>query len=71
MMLPKQSALVARSVSTMPLAGGLQPSGCSIGKKLLCAAALGTCGIVCASGAVPACVQCLGALGMSSCVDCL
>jgi hypothetical protein len=71
MTLPKQSAPVARNVSTHPIAGALTPSGCNFVKKALCASALAACAAVCVGSGGAACVQCLGALGMSSCIDCV
>lgn len=67
---PLQSQAVARRESTATLAVGVTPSGCNVFKKIACAAAVAACATTCLAGPA-ACVSCFGALGASSCIDCL
>jgi len=48
----------------------VHPQGCSIWKKIGCAAALAACAASCVITG-PECVGCFAALGASSCIDCL
>ncbi|MEP9386556.1 hypothetical protein [Mesorhizobium sp. KR9-304] len=68
---PNQSRPVHRKAGVGSADTGVEPSGCNIFKAAGCAIALAACGAVCVTGAVPACVSCLGALGAGSCIDCL
>ncbi len=67
--LPPQNPAVPRGRSTTAFTSGLGPSGCSIFKKVACAAAVAACAATCAAGG--ACAACFAGLGMSSCIDCL
>jgi hypothetical protein len=71
MRLPTQSAAVVRNPQVGRLAAGVEPSGCSIFKKVACAGALVACGAVCVGTLGTACVQCLAGIGASGCIDCL
>jgi len=70
MRLPVQSPAIARRVSTATLAMGVTPSGCNVFKAVACAASVLACGATCLTGPA-ACAACFGALGASSCIDCL
>jgi len=70
MNLPNLSQPVQRYGNTSTVSIGVNPSGCSWGKKIECAAAIAACGATCALGP-EVCVPCLASIGASSCLDCL
>ncbi|MDN2581921.1 hypothetical protein [Aquibium sp. ELW1220] len=70
MRLPVQSPAIARRRSTAAFSDGITPSGCSVLKKIACAAAVAACATTCLAGPA-ACISCFGAVGASSCIDCL
>jgi hypothetical protein len=53
------------------MSGAIDASGCSIWKKISCAAALAACGAVCIGSAGMACAQCLAGVGAAGCIDCV
>jgi len=71
MKLPVQSLPLARRTSTATFAGGIAPSGCSVFKKVACAASLIACGAVCVGSVGTACAQCLAGIGAAGCIDCV
>ena len=71
MNVPKQTAPLYRSASTAPIGGRVAMSGCSVLKKIACAAAVAACTATCVASGGTACAACFGALGASSCIDCL
>jgi hypothetical protein len=71
MRLPNQAPAITRGVSIDPADGAINLSGCSVFKKIACAAALAACAAVCVGSAGTACVECLAGLGASGCVDCV
>jgi hypothetical protein len=71
MRLPIQAPTVARGVSTSPISGAIDPSGCSMWKKISCAGALAACGAVCIGTGGLACAQCLAGIGAAGCIDCV
>lgn len=68
MNLPVLSAPMQRTRGTKASLDGVNPSSCSIWKKIGCAAAIAACAPSCV--APPACSACLEAIGMSGCFDC-
>jgi hypothetical protein len=70
MRLPQQARAVARGVSSFPVGNQIEPSGCSVFKKITCAGAIAACGAVCVGSLGTACVQCLAGIGASGCIDC-
>lgn len=70
MMMPVQASPVLRSAGKTPDEGAIEPSGCGLGKKIACGAALVACGAVCVGSLGAACVQCLAGIGASGCIDC-
>ena len=70
MMMPVQALPVPRGASQTCDAGAIEPSGCSLGKKIVCGAAIVACGAVCVGSLGAACVQCLAGFGASGCIDC-
>jgi hypothetical protein len=71
MRLPIQARTVTRGVSTSPIIGAIDASGCNIFKKAACAAALAACGAVCIGTGGLACAQCLAGIGAAGCIDCV
>lgn len=70
MRLPTQSPAVARRGSTGPHHSGIDPSGCSFGKKIACVAAAVACGAVCVGTfGSPACLACVSST-VGGCADC-
>ena len=71
MRLPNQVSAIQRGISFSPFDSALEPSGCSLGKKIACAGALLACGAVCVGSVGTACVQCLAGIGAAGCIDCV
>lgn len=70
MMMPLQALPVLRGPSQVQDAGAIEPSDCSLGKKIACGAAAIACGAVCVGSLGTACVECLAGIGASGCIDC-
>jgi hypothetical protein len=70
MMMPVQATPVLRGVSQVRDEEAVEPSGCSLGKKILCGAAIAACGAVCVASLGTACVECLAGIGAGGCIDC-
>lgn len=70
MMLPPQAPAIRRHTGIARAIMAVTPSGCSVFKKIACAASLATCVAACAGGPGP-CVACLASIGASSCADCI
>jgi hypothetical protein len=70
MMMPVQATPVLRGVSQVRDEEAVEPSGCSLGKKILCGAAIAACGTACVITGGAACIQCLATIGASGCIDC-
>lgn len=73
MRLPMQTnpAQSAAAQYLLVASDGLQPLGCSIFKKIACAASLAACAAACVSTGGAACIACLSGLGMGDCIECL
>jgi len=71
MRLPQQSPTIMRGLSTAPVRGSVDASGCNIFKAAGCVAALAACAAVCVGSAGAACVQCLIGIGAGGCIDCV
>lgn len=70
MRMPVQSAAVLRNPHLGRIVGGIEPSDCSVFKKVACAGAIAACGVVCVGSLGTACVECLAGIGASGCIDC-
>lgn len=70
MRLPVQSAAVDRNPHVGRLLTGVEPSDCSLLKKIACGGAILACGAVCVGSLGTACVECLAGIGASGCIDC-
>lgn len=71
MRLPQQAGAIARGTNSTPFHGAVAASGCSVFKKISCAAALAACAAVCIGSAGAACASCLSAIGAGGCLDCV
>jgi hypothetical protein len=70
MRLPTQSAAVVRNPHAGRVDANVDPSGCSVLKKIACGGAILACGAVCVGSLGTACVECLAGIGASGCIDC-
>jgi hypothetical protein len=70
MRMPLQSPAIVRSIHLARITGAVEPSGCSLAKKIACGGAILACGAVCVGSLGTACVECLAGIGASGCIDC-
>lgn len=71
MRMPVQLPVIVRNPHVGHMVAAINPSGCSVFKKIACGGALLACGAVCAASLGTACVECFAGLGASGCIDCL
>jgi hypothetical protein len=71
MRMPTQAPAIKRHVSVASTAGGIEPSDCSVFKKIACAGALAACAVACVGTGGLACAECLAGIGASGCIDCV